>query len=206
MTEKRSLSSASESCLNRPYRSSQKGGTFIAEDVHDLATHERRLQSPDTYRPSGCLRCGAKVHIHDLRPRQMLADPFLATEVIRFRCADRKRCGACWQILPIFLARHLRRSWGVVENAVESPLRSPVPARTRRRWKARLASSARLLVVILTTAAESTWSAIATAVGLDGSRFDLVRGYRAQTQPEPCVCFAELAGLLHRLSPGVRLM
>lgn len=206
MTEDRSLSSASESCLSRPYPSSQKGGTLIAEDVWDLETHERRLQSPDTYRPSGCLRCRANVHVHDLRPRALRGDPAMATEVIRFRCADRKQCGAAWQILPAFLARHLWRSWPVVESALEWSGRSPVPARTRRRWRARLGSCARLLVAILTTAAEQTWSAIATSVGLDGSRIDLVRSYRAHTGPKPGACFAELAGLIHRLSPGVRLM
>ncbi|MFQ5601608.1 MAG: hypothetical protein ACE5G2_13790 [Candidatus Krumholzibacteriia bacterium] len=206
MIEDRPLPSASESCLSRPYASSQKGGTLIAEDVRDLATHERHLEAPEGYRPSRCLRCGAKVHIHDLRPRQLLADPAVATEVMRFRCADRKECGAAWQVLPAFLARHLRRSWSVVESALEPPARSRVPARTRRRWRARLASSARLLVATLTATAESTCSSIGTAVGLDGSRLDLVRCYRAQTRPAQDACFAELAGLLHRLSPGVRLM
>jgi hypothetical protein len=161
MIEDRSPSSAPKACLNRPYTSSQKGGTLIAEDVWDLETHERRLGSPDTYRPSGCLRCGARVHIHDLRPRQLRDDPAVSTDVIRFRCADREQCGAAWLILPAFLARHLWRSWSAVENAVESARRSPVPARTRRRWKDRLASSARLLVALLTTAGEA-WSAIAT--------------------------------------------
>lgn len=206
MTEDRSPSSALEACLNRAYPSSQKGGTLIAEDVWDLATHERRLQAPNTYRPSGCLRCGVCVHIHDLRPRALLGDPAMATEVIRFRCADRAQCGAAWQILPAFLARRLWRSWPVVERAIESPPPPTVPARTRRRWKARLATSARQLVAILTTAAEETWSTIATSVGLDGSRLELVRCYRAQTCPKPGACFGELSGLIHRLSPGVRLM
>lgn len=206
MTEDQALSSAPESCLNRPYGSSQKGGTLIAEDVQDLESHERRLQSPDTYRPSSCLRCGKNVHIHDLRPRQLLGDPAVSTEVMRFRCADRERCGAAWLILPAFLARRLWRSWSVVERALVSGGCSRVPARTVRRWKARLASSARLLVAILTTAVESTGCAIATTVGLDGSRFDLARCYRATTRPEPGSCFAELTGLIHRLSPGVRLM
>lgn len=206
MTENRSPSSACQACLNRAYASSQKGGTLIAEDVWDLENHERHLQSPDTYRPSGCLRCGARVHVHDLRPRALLGDPALATEVIRFRCADREQCGAAWQIVPAFLARHLWRSWPVVERAIESPTRPVVPARTRRRWKARLSTCARLLVAMLTTVAEETWSAIATSVGLDGTRLDLVRSYRAQARPRPGVAFAELAGLIHRLSPGVRLM
>ena len=58
MTENRLLSSAPEGCLDRGYASSQKGGTLIAEDVHDLATHELRLDTPDTYRPSGWSKAG----------------------------------------------------------------------------------------------------------------------------------------------------
>ena len=52
MTETRSLPPAPASCLTRPYPSSQKGGTLIAEGVHDLATHEQRLADPTVYRPS----------------------------------------------------------------------------------------------------------------------------------------------------------
>ena len=75
MTESRSLSPPPEACLCRPYPSSQKGGTLIAEDVHDLATHELRLADPESYRPSGCPRCGAALHIHDLRPRVLHGEP-----------------------------------------------------------------------------------------------------------------------------------
>lgn len=206
MTENRSLPPAPASCLNRPYASSQKGGTLIAEGVRDLATHERRLADPATYRPSGCLRCRATVHIHDLRPRQLRGDPASATEVIRFRCADRERCGATWQIVPAFLTRHLWRSWAVVERAVDVTPRSPVPARTRRRWHARLASSARLLVALLSTAADAGWAAIVTTVGLAGRRRDLVQAYRVEARPQPGQSLAELAALIHRLAPGVRLM
>jgi len=206
MIDDRSLSSAPESCLNRAYLSSQKGGTLIAEEVRDLETHERRLDDPDGYRPASCRRCGSKVHVHDLRPRLLLGDPALSTQVIRFRCADRTGCGAAWQILPAFLARHLWRRWATVETALAPAVRNEVADRTRRRWKARLASSARQLVVLLTTTADAMWSALVAAVGLDASRLDLVRGYRARFRPRPGACLAELAGLIHRLCPGVRLM
>jgi len=126
--------------------------------------------------------------------------------VIRFRCADREHCGAAWQILPAFLARCLCRTWPTVETALDHPERSEVPDRTRCRWKARLASTARLLVAVLTTAAEEIWSALASAVGLDACQLDLIRGYREHLRPRPGACLAEPAGLLHRLSPGVRLM
>jgi len=206
MTEDRPLSSAPEACLNRAYMSSQKGGTLIAEEVRDLETHERRLEEPDGYRPARCPRCGSRMHLHDLRPRLLLGDPAVCTQVIRFRCADRRGCGAAWQILPAFLARHLWRSWATVEAAVEPAERSEVAARTRRRWRARLASRARQLVVLLATTADQIWSALVAAVGLDASRLDLVRGYGVHMRPRRGLCLAELAGLVHRLSPGVRLM
>ena len=118
MTEDRSLSPAAEACLDRRYPSSQKGGTLIAEDVHDLATHEERLEDPGAYRPASCPRCGACLHIHDLRSRVLHGEPQVATEVVRFRCADRERCGASWQVLPAFLARYLWGSWSRVRDAL----------------------------------------------------------------------------------------
>jgi len=206
MTENRSLPPALEACLDRAYSSNQKGGTLIAEDVHDLVTHEQRLRAPDSYRPSKCRRCGARVHIHDLRPRLLLGDAATLTEVIRFRCAEREHCGAVWQILPAWIARHLWRSWPVVEQAIEQPERSEVAARTRRRWRQRLALAARAAVAVMTTAIDTLECAVAMAVGLGGSRDDLIAGYAAHSRPEPGWCLAELAATLHRLSPGVRLM
>jgi hypothetical protein len=204
--EDRSLSSAPPSWLDGAYPSSQKGGTVIAEWVVDLETHEACLDRPDRYRPEGCGRCGAKVHVHDTRSRQMRGDPTVATEVIRFRCADRDGCGATWSILPGFLARRLWRSWRTVAAAVAPGGRcEPVPSRTRRRWKAGLARPARALIVILTTACGAI-SALATTLGLDALRIDVLVGYRREIQPDRDRSLAELAGLIHRLSPGVRLM
>lgn len=207
MTESRSLSPAPEACLCRSYPSSQKGGTLIAEDVHDLATHELRLEDPAAYRPLACPRCGAAVHRHDLRPRLLRGEAHVATEVIRFRCADRTRCGATWQILPAFLARCLWGSWSRVGKALAPGSSSAVPERSRRRWRARLASSARLLVALLSTATGGVWTRVAMAVGLDARRLDLVQDYRARTAAA-CwtTALAELASALHRLSAGVRLM
>jgi hypothetical protein len=209
MTEIRSLSPAPEACLCRPYPSSQKGGTLIAGDVHDLATHELRLEDPEGYRPSGCPRCGAALHIHDLRPRVLHGEPQVATEVIRFRCADRERCGAAWQILPAFLARYLWGSWSRVRKALEGGSSSPVPARTRRRWTARLASTARLLVAVLSTATDGVWARLAMRVGLTARRLDLVQRTTAEVScgvAMPGDPWALLAAAVHRLSPGVRLM
>jgi hypothetical protein len=209
MTDSRSLSPAAEACLCRRYSSSQKGGTLIAEDVHDLATHERRLEAPDAYRPSACPRCGAALHVHDLRPRVLRGEASVATEVVRFRCADRERCGAAWQVLPAFLARCLWGSWSRVGQTLEANVPSSVPARTRRRWRARLASPARLLVAVLSTATDGIWAGIARAVGLDARRIDLVQGHAERTAAVAvswATMLAELSAALHRLSPGVRLM
>ena len=209
MTDSRSLSPAAEACLCRPYPSSQKGGTLIAEDVHDLATHERRLEDPDTYRPSACPRCGAALHVHDLRPRVLRGEASLATEVVRFRCADRERCGAAWQVLPVFLARCLWGSWTRVGQTLEANAAASVPVRTRRRWRARLASPARWLVAVLSTATDGIWAGIARAVGLDARRIDLVGGHAERTAAVAvswATMLAELSAALHRLSPGVRLM
>ena len=179
-----SPASPAPACLERSYPSSQKGGTIIIEEVEDLETHEACLEDPDRYRPAECRRCaGSEVHIHDLRPRVLSADPALATEVIRFRCADRERCGAVWQIVPAFLARHLWRSWSTVEAAVDHPESSEVPERTRRRWKARLASTGRTLIAVLTTAIDPTWSALVGVMGLDARRSDLVHAYRERFRP-----------------------
>jgi hypothetical protein len=189
------------------YPSSQKGGTIIAERVLDLAAQQECLWDPDRCRPAECLRCGARVHVHDRRYRYLRGDADVGTEVLRFRCADRSRCGATWQVLPAFLARHLWRSWSRVEEALEAPVRSAVPARTRERWKARLRSSARRLVAVLATAVDAAWSlALTASTGLEPSRLDLIERYREQRIPPVGRCLAELAEAIHRLSPGVRLM
>lgn len=206
MTDHRSPPPEPEACLCRPYPSSQKGGTLIAESVRDLAEHERRIEDPDSYRPKRCPRCGGSMHVHDLRSRVLRGEAHVATEVLRFRCADRERCGAAWQVLPAFLARHLWRSWPVVETAIETPRRSVVAPRTKRRWSARLGSAARLLIALLSTTTASMARGLVRAVGLGGTRRDLVRHYAAAAQPASGLGLAELAAWVHRLERGVRLM
>lgn len=212
MIEIRPLSPAEEACLRRAYPSTQKGGTLIAEDVQDLATHYQRLAQPDSYRPAGCTRCDSKLHIHDVRTRVLHGELARVVEVLRFRCADRERCGAAWQVLPGFLARWLWGTWARVADALAVAGHSPVPRRTRRRWRTRLTGIARKLVGVLSTASDGgTWVALASVVGLDARRIDVLRGYAAHggvvsgaVIPEPC--FVELAAAAHRLCPGVRLM
>ena len=65
-----------EACLVRLRPSSQKGGTIIAEDVTDRATHEHRICNPDGYRPAFCPNCGdTTLHVHDYRERVLRAEP-----------------------------------------------------------------------------------------------------------------------------------
>lgn len=194
-------------CLVRPYPSSQKGGTLIAEDVHDMQEHARRLCDPDGYRPPWCPRCGHGVlHVHGYRERVLLAYPEtpVATVVVH-QCA-RAACGATWRILPAFIARRLWRAWVTVEtetlHGTPSPSRPPVPATTVRRWLARLASSARHLVQVLAAAGDAALTVIAAGVGLDASRGQLAQAADVRGAER----LASLAVLAHRLCPGARLM
>lgn len=212
MTDHRSPPPPDDSCLVRSYASrGLKGGTLIAEDVTDLATHERRLASGD-YRPPRCLPCGGAMHVHDYRPRELRASSMGVAMVVRFRCADREECGAVFLVLPAFIARHLWRAWDTVEEAMrvrdetdEKPA-TRVPARTIERWAARLATSGMAVVVAL---AESAVGArLGEIVGLGGTRAEVVAGYVATVAPKPargCV-FESLAGLVHRAAPGIRLV
>jgi len=180
---------------------------LIACDIVDLQAHERALRCPDLYRPDGCPRCGAVLHVHDYRNRLLLADPARNTDVVRFICSHGK-CRATWQILPLFVARHLWRSWRVVEMAVVPPAHNApdVPERTVRRWRTRLEASARLLVSVLAMAFTVALDAIVRAVGYDGSRHDFVQEYAAAFAVDRGQRLAHPAEMIHRLERGVRLM
>jgi len=188
------------SCLVRPYASSQKGGTLIAGDVHDPETHRQRLASGQ-YRPCECGRCGhAVLHVHDYRPRlTQLAPAKEAIPIVRYICAN-EDCEAHWQILPAFVARWLWFNWPLVEEATiaepreepDAPTRRPAE-RTRRRWRARLASSARAIVVALAASATETVAAVTRGLGLDPPRVDLVAAFA-----RPLSAIASLVHHVHR--------
>lgn len=214
--------SDAEACLCRRYSSSQKGGTVIVESVLCLEEHERRLNGGG-YRLAGCPRCGLPVHQHDLRPRVMVTGAGServrsVTETQRLRCSDRERCGAAWQMLPAFLARHLWRRWATVERAMlgrrpercedkAAGSRAPVvPPKTESRWRGRLVSAAALVVTVIASTNRPELVAIAGAVGVDGTREQFVTEYAQRLKPPPGQRLANPAGLLHRLAPGVRLM
>ena len=194
-------------CLVRPYPSSQKGGTLIAEDVHDRQEHARRLCDPDGYRPAKCPRCGHGVlHVHGYRERVLLAHPEMPVATVVVHQCAREACGATWRILPAFIARRLQRAWGTVETATlegaPTPPRPPVPATTVRRWLARLASSARHLVQVLAASGDAALTDVAAALGLDATRREFLEAARVRGAEH----LAAVAALAHRLCPGARLM
>lgn len=190
-------------CLKRACSSSQKGGTLIAEDVIALEAHRAHVCDPDRYRPSRCANCKHdKLHVHDYRQRKWRGEKEPPIRVIRYRCAAAD-CGAHWLILPAFLARHLPRSWSYVEQEVRGApparrARAAAPARTLRRWRARLRSAARFLVQVLASSGASRWADVASEVPLQATRWQVV-----EALAEP---FSRIAALLHRLVPGARLM
>ncbi len=206
---------AAEVCLTTPYSSKpgQKGGTLIAEDVITLDEHHRRLADPDLYRPDRCGHCGSSgLHAHDFRERVLRADPVTPVEQFRrYLCAA---CRAVWQVLPVFIARHLHRRWEVVQTAsVDAGVvassgterRVEVPPRTTMRWAMRLrASAARLTQVLAVTGGDLV--EVLGSVGTACTRAELVDGLGVAGLISPERKLEQLAGWVHRLLPGIRLM
>jgi hypothetical protein len=201
-----------EACLFRLRSSTQKGGTVIAEDVPDHATHEQRV-CDHSYRLPFCPRCGWLVlHVHDYRERGLRAEPGKpVARIVRFECVS---CEAIWQILPLFIARHLWRTWNVVRHALmDGKASSPsepqhwpkVPPRTVRRWRARWLRPALALAQILAASGQAAWAALATHLptDTDATCADLVVAYAREQVSQP---LAGLAALVYRLQPKVRLM
>jgi hypothetical protein len=192
--------------------SSQKGGTIIVEDVTDRETHERRMCDPDGYRPASCPNCGEKVlHVHDYRDRILRGEPGEpVASVVRHECVG---CEAIWQILPAFIARHLWRSWRVVEHTLSGAGPTPemrrwprIPERTRRRWHRRWLRSAKFLAQILASCGEAAWAALAGGLSAKATLVDLVAAYAAAVATPVGKHLAAVAALVYRLQPKVRLM
>jgi len=136
MSQNRLPPPGSEACLVRLRPSSQKGGTLIAEDVTDRATHDRRICNPDGYRPPFCPSCGEmRLHVHDYRERMLLAEPDTPVATI-----VRHECVACGP----------RRSARVTHSCSRkvTHIRNTIWARTRQRVLAlsKRADGARQLV------------------------------------------------------------
>jgi hypothetical protein len=204
-----------EACLVRLRPSSQKGGTIVAEDVTDLATHERRLCDPDGYRPKFCPRCReTTLHVHDYRARSLRAEPGLpVARIVRHECIG---CDAIWQILPAFIARHLWRTWRVVEHTLRAATPLPegaetrqwptVPKRTRRRWYARWLRPVQYLARLLAACGEAAWARLAVVLAPEATCADLVSACATGMLAAAGHLLAVLAALVYRLQPKVRLM
>jgi len=205
----------SEACLVRRRPSSQKGGTIIAEDVTDRATHDRRICDPDGYRPAFCPNCGERtLHVHDSRERILRAEPGEpVARVVRHECVG---CDGLWQILPAFIARHLWRTWRVVEHTLMGAGPAPatcetrrwprVPERTQRRWRARWLRPARFLAQVLAACGEAAWAALAAGLAPEATCADLVAAYAGAVATPAGQRLAAGATLVYRLQPTVRLV
>lgn len=213
MSLDRPLPPCAEVCLVRRRSSTQKGGTIIAEDVHDWATHARRICDPDGYRPPFCPGCrGTHLHVHDYRERVVRGEPeHSAVTTVRHECVT---CDAIWQVLPGFVARCLWRTWEVVARCVAlttaggdaDPPRPPkVPSRTVRRWRARWHRPATYLAQVLAASGEAAWAALACVMPPRGTCAQLV-GVYVQREHGRGKSLAAFAALVDRLQPHVRLM
>ncbi len=142
------------------------------------------------------------MHVHERRerrPRELVVDgePVAVVTILIFACAV---CQATWRVLPAFLARCLWRTWQVVEGETVGEREGgtpPVPRRTRSRWRSRLLQAARVPVEVLATAGGRLRD-LAVRAGLDANRERVAHFFREG--------LGALAVLLHRLSPGVRLI
>jgi len=184
------------------------------EEVRDLVEHLRRMSDADAYRPSPCPTCGyATLHVHCRPERHPKREPSLppVVQVLQFRCAD-AGCRATWRILPVFLARHLWHAWKTVERVVRpstalpKSTAPPVPRQTERRWRARLDSTARVLCALLAASGGATLTRVAMGVGLDATRGALVDALYQVVGGAGGERLSPLAGLIHRLERGIRLM
>jgi len=204
-----------EACLVRLRPSSQKGGTIVAEDVTDLAAHERRLCDPDGYRPKFCPNClETTLHVHDYPERVLRAEPGRpVVSIVRHECVG---CEAVWQTLPAFIARNLWRTWRVVERTLMGARPEPaqddvrrwpsVPERTRRRWRARWLRPVRFVAQVLATSGEVAWAALAVGLAPAATCADLVTAYAVVTATAAGHLLAAVAALIYRLQPKVRLV
>lgn len=197
-------------CLLRTYLSrGVKGGTIIAEDVRDLAAHRQRLLDPDGYRgcASPCWTCGEKtLHAHCFRERVLRpASPEEPSRIETIRLYYCPGCGAVFTVLPAVIARHLWRLWKTVEEV--SSRGTEAPRTTMLRWFSRLSSSAaRLVQALLAVGGHLIGRQFSSLLGKVRTRRELIEAAVASRSVPSDHSFAGLAGWIHRLERGLRLM
>ncbi len=206
MEEQRSLVDRSHRTTQRleQRRSFFRGGTLIAAEITDVRTHVATLRKPDLVRPrEGCPSCGrGRLYVHDRRERKIMGNREVASvEILVFRCSW-VQCRAVWRVLPAFLARHLRRTWSTVSDAIDPKMRghSPVPRRTKQRWAARLHEAGSTIVYVLRTAGHG--DVPLQVLDLDGNvlRSDVINAFGGPQH------IAKLAAAVHRVCPNLRLL
>jgi hypothetical protein len=175
-----------------------RGGTVIATNIVTLEEHDAALANADLIRPRDCGACDSRVlHIHDRRARKLDGRGSESIEILIFRCA---KCRAVWRVLPVFLARHLWRTWKAIGDALdEARTRRSTPVRTRQRWLKRLRERATKLVVVLGQLGPARSEAIAQ-LGHDHMRRDVIAAFGG------VALLAKLAALVDHHVPGVRVM
>jgi hypothetical protein len=141
--------------------------------------------------------------MHDYRERKVVR-----ITLVRYLCPA---CRATWRMMPAFVARMLWRSWREVEAATLGPSLPAgearrVPARTTRRWLARLVSAAASLVGIFRERGSVVLANVAARVCEAVTRLELVAAFASATRAQPLQRLAPLAAMIHDLMPGVRLM
>ena len=183
----------------RPRKHGDKyvGGTLIAAGIVTHEQHAAALAEPDLERPQQCAACDCPhVHVHERRTRLLDGLGSATVDILIFRCAN-PPCRVVWRVLPAFLARHLWRAWARICEALDDArARSSTPKRTRQRWLWRLRERATMLVVVLAQLGPARSPEVA-AVGFDATRREVIVAHGR---------LAELAALVDRLAPGVRVM
>ena len=197
-------------CLLQSYMSrGVKGGTVIAEGVRDLAAHRRLMVDPDGYRDctSPCCNCGEeRLHAHCFRERVLRPaspeEPSLVETIRLYFCPG---CGAVFTVLPAVIARHLWRLWKTVEEV--SSNRTEAPRTTKRRWLSRLSSSAaRLIQALRAVGSHLIGRSLSSLLVGVSSRWELIGAVVAAGSVPADHPFAALAGWIHRIEKGIRLM
>jgi len=185
-----------------------KGGTVIAEDVLDAEVHRDLIADPDGYRRhvSPCRRCaGETIHAHCFRERILRpASPQESSRTATIRLYYCPGCGAVFTVLPAFIARHLWREWETVEEV--STKNAEAPRTTRRRWLSRLGCSAARLVQAIFALGARLSRKLTELLRDVRTRRDLVDAVTSARSVPADAPFAGLAGWIHRLEAGIRLM